>query len=53
MEGSQKELTVSVDSEADPSLLSVICTDNYGNTQVKGVTDGKAVFTDLLPDSLY
>ena len=53
VEGSQKELTVSVDSEADPSLLSVICTDNYGNTQVKGVTDGKAVFTDLLPDSLY
>lgn len=53
IEGSQKELVVSVDSSADASLLSVICIDNYGNTQVKGITDGKAVFTDLLPDSLY
>lgn len=53
VEGSQKELTVTVDTTADDSLLSVICTDNYGNTQVKGLTDGKAVFTDLLPDSLY
>lgn len=53
VEGSQKELTVILDTDTDPSLLSVICTDNYGNTQVQGVTDGKAVFTDLLPDSLY
>ena len=53
VEGSQKELTVTVDTDANPALISVICTDNYGNTQINGLTDGKAVFTDLLPDSLY
>lgn len=53
VEGSQKELTVTVDTNADLSLLSVICTDNYGNAQVMGLTNGTAVFTDLLPDSLY
>lgn len=53
IEGNQDQLTVIIDTNADPSLLSIICTDNYGNAQVKGLTDGKAVFTDLLPDSLY
>ena len=53
VEGSQKELTVTVDTTADEALLTVICTDNYGNTQLSGLTGGKAVFTDLLPGSLY
>lgn len=53
IDGNQNALTVTVDTEADMSLLSVICTDNYGNAQVMGFTDGKAVFGDLLPDSLY
>lgn len=53
LEGTQHELTVTVDSDMDMSLLQVICTDAYGNSMQKNVTDGQAVFTDLLPDSLY
>lgn len=53
VDGNQKELTVTVDTDADMRLLSVICTDNYGNAQVQSFTEGKAVFSDLLPDSLY
>lgn len=53
IEGDQYQLVVSVDTEVDDSKLSVICMDNYGNAVTRGVVDGKATFTDLLPDSLY
>ena len=53
IEGDQYQLVVSVDTEVDDSMLSVICMDNYGNAVTRGVVDGKATFTDLLPDSLY
>lgn len=53
LEGTQDALTVTVDADMDLSLLQVTCTDTYGNSVVKPVVDGQAVFTDLLPDSLY
>jgi len=53
LEGTQNKLTVSVQSEADPSLLTVTCTDVYGNVLESGLTDGKAEFTDLNPGTLY
>lgn len=51
--GTQNELTVTVDSAVDPSLLSVVCSDSYGNVKTSGLTDGKAVFTSLVPNTLY
>lgn len=53
IEGSLNELTVTVDTNVDNSLLTVTCTDTYGNAQTKSVTNGQAVFTDLLPNSQY
>lgn len=53
LEGTQHELTVTVDTTMDASLLRVTCTDTYGNSVVQPVVNGQAVFTDLLPDSLY
>ena len=53
IEGDQYQLVVSVDTAVDDSRLSVICMDNYGNAVTRGVVDGKATFTDLLPDTLY
>lgn len=51
--GSNSELVVTVDSTGDHSLLKVSCTDTYGASIVRELTDGQAVFTDLLPGSLY
>ena len=53
LEGSEDCLTVYVDSQIDDELLSVICTDTYGNQTQMPVVDGKASFTDLAPDSAY
>ncbi len=51
--GSENSLTVLLDTEIDSSLLTVVCTDTYGNTVEAPVVDNQAVFTDLLPDMLY
>lgn len=51
--GDQYALVVSVDTQADQSLLSVTCSDNHGLSQTKGVENGQAVFEDLQPDTLY
>ena len=53
IEGDQYQLIVSVDTDVDDSMLSVICMDNYGNAVTRGVENGQATFTNLLPDSLY
>jgi len=53
LDGTQHELTVTVDTSMDTNLLRVICTDTYGNSVEQPIVNGKAVFTDLLPDSLY
>ena len=52
-EGNANDLIVLVDSEVDESLLAVVCTDTYGTTRTAPVENGKAVFEDLNPDTIY
>ena len=47
------KLTVHVDSKAQESLLSVVCTDAYGNSFTQNVRDGKAEFNKLTPGTFY
>lgn len=53
VEGTENEITVILDTDIDSSLLTAICTDTYGNTKESPVQEGKATFTELLPDMLY
>lgn len=53
IDGTDNQLSVTIDTEADESLLRVVCSDTYGNVRTVAVTDGKAYFTDLLPDTMY
>lgn len=53
VDGTEDSLTVLVKTEIDESLLQVICSDTYGNQIPSPVKDGKAVFTDLIPDTAY
>ncbi len=46
-------LTVKIVSHIDDSLLTVVCTDGYGNTFREPVAAGIAVFRDLNPDTRY
>ncbi len=51
--GSQSELTVTLNTGIADSLLTVSCTDAYGNTLTSPVSDKAAVFTGLSPNALY
>ena len=51
--GTRDQLTVIVDTDAQEALLSVTCSDNYGNSQSQPLSGGTAVFTDLQPSTLY
>ncbi len=53
LEGSEDSLVVQVSAEIDESLLTVICSDTYGNQIPAPVVDGKATFTGLVPDTAY
>jgi hypothetical protein len=53
IEAGRDELIVSVDTDADESLLRIICSDNYGNSLTHDLTNGTAVFKDLLPNTMY
>ena len=53
VDGSQNQIVVTVDSDAEDSLLTIICSDTYGNSTRKNPENGQAVFTDLLPNSQY
>ncbi len=53
VDGSQKELVVTVDSEIDDSLLVITCADTYGNSTQKIPENGQVVFDGLLPNSQY
>ncbi len=46
-------ITVELETDANESLLTVVCTDTYGNTQSQNVTGKRAVFTGLNSDTLY
>ena len=47
------QLIVELDTDVDNALLKVECTDTYGTVKSSSVTDGKALFTDLKPNTLY
>lgn len=51
--GSNNQLTVSVDTDIDDALLTVICSDTDGNSKQQTLKNGEAVFTDLNPDTVY
>lgn len=46
-------LTVLVDTANHEELLSVVCTDSYGNSFNEPVREGKASFTKLTPGTFY
>ena len=49
----QNQLTVSIDTQIDPSLLTVTCVDTYGNSKTATISNGQAAFTDLQPGTMY
>lgn len=46
-------ITVELTTDVDDALLSVVCTDAYGNTVAAPVTNGKAVFNGMNPGTHY
>ncbi len=51
--GSEGTLIVDVDSNLSEDKLTVVCTDTYGNQLLQPVKDGKAIFSDLVPNAAY
>ncbi|MBO5952554.1 MAG: fibronectin type III domain-containing protein [Oscillospiraceae bacterium] len=49
----EDQLRVNVTTDVDHDLLTVVCTDTYGNKLTAPVVDGVAVFTGLNPNTLY
>lgn len=46
-------LTVYITSETNEKKLTVVCSDTYGNQLTAPVENGKAVFTNLAPNSAF
>ena len=53
LSGVEDRLAVALHSDIDDELLTVVCTDAYGNTKRQSVIDGVAMFTGLAPDTRY
>ena len=53
IDGNEDTLTVYVNTDIDDSLLSVVCSDTYGNKIPAPVVNGKAEFTGLVPNTAY
>ena len=51
--GQQNNLTVQLTSDIDDGLLTVTCTDSYGNVIPSPVENGVARFDNLNPDTIY
>ena len=51
--GSENHLTVILDTDIDESLLTVYCTDTYGNGDNAPVLNGTATFSNLDPNMIY
>ena len=51
--GEHDHLTVEVMTQTDHSLLTVTCSDTYGNSMKSKLTNGQAEFAGLLPSSQY
>lgn len=53
IDGLYDRLTVNIRTEISDDLLTVSCTDTYGNSMQKHPVNGIAEFTDLLPNAQY
>ena len=53
VESDYSTLTVLVNTTEDESLLKAVCTDTYGNPVTVSIINGRAVFTDLKPNTGY
>lgn len=53
LKGAEDYLTVTLDTDIDNDLLTVVCTDTHGNALRQGVKNGTAHFTALAPDTQY
>jgi len=53
LSSSDDSLTVTILTDVDESLLTVVCADTYGNRLLSPVTDGKAEFSGLIPNTAY
>lgn len=53
IDGTDQQMTITITAEVDDSLLSVVCSDSYGNVRTAQVVDGKVTFSNLLPDTTY
>ncbi len=53
LSGSEDCLNVYVQADIDESLLSVVCTNTYGEKRTEKLVDGKAAFTGLNANTLY
>lgn len=51
--GSEDTLVVSITTDLDHSLLTIVCTDTYGTRQESPVINGTATFTGLNSNTLY
>ena len=53
LDGFEDRLNVRISTTADDSLLTIVCTDTYGNKLTAPVVDGSAAFGGLNADTLY
>ncbi len=53
LSGDEDYLTVTLTTEIDNSLLTVVCTDTYGNSRRVSPENNIAYFQDLAPDTQY
>ncbi len=53
LNGAEDYLTVTLDTDVDDALLTVVCTDIHGNTKRESVKDNTAHFTALAPNTQY
>lgn len=52
-DGDQDRMVITLDTQIENSLLTVICSDTYGNSMKSQVVNNTAEFSDLLPGTLY
>ncbi len=53
IDGKEDTISVFLRTEIDETLLTVVCTDTYGNTLTTPVVDGHAEFIGLTPGTMY
>ncbi len=51
--GFEDTITVKLTTDADEALLTVVCTDTYGNKQEQPVVNGQVAFENLNPNTMY